>query len=168
MRKILGLVVAVSVVLSAASAFAVSGDIQATANVLEPLSVTNNLRDLDFGDVFPGLNKSIAYDDATSGKWRINGELGKEVDVTFTLPANLVSGGNSMPISFAAADAAWNTADVVGAATTFDPAAGATEFLDAGTGEMYVWIGGTVAPAGTQPGGVYSATITMDVVYTGN
>jgi hypothetical protein len=118
--------------------------------------------------VFPGLNKSITYDAATSGKWRINGEVGKEVDLTFTLPANLVSGANSLAISFGANDAAWNTADAVGAATTFDPGAGATEFLDGTTGEMYVWIGGTVAPTPTQASGFYVATVVMDVVYTGN
>lgn len=168
MRKILGIAVTLGLVLGAASALAVTGDIQATANVLTPLSVTNNLRDLEFGDVFPGLSKSIAYDAATSGKWRVDGELGKEVDITFALPANLVSGGNSLPIAFGANDAAWSTVDVVGGATTFDPAAGATEFLDAASGEMYVWIGGTVNPAPTQAGGFYQATITMDVVYTGN
>jgi hypothetical protein len=168
MRKILGVAVALSLVLGATSAFAVSGDIQATANVLTPLSVTNNLRDLDFGDVFPGINKSIAYDAGTSGKWQIDGQLGREVDITFTLPAVLTSGGNTMPIAFGANDAAWNTADIVGAATTFDPAVGATEFLDVGTGQMFVWIGGTVQPPETQAGGAYSGTITMDVVYTGN
>ena len=168
MRKILATLVVLSIALGATSAFAVTGDITATANVLQPLSVSNNLRDLDFGDVFPGVNKSIAYTDFSSGKWQATGEAGKEVAMSFTLPANLVSGVNTMPINFGANDAAWNTADAVGAATSFDPAAGATEFLDAATGNMYVWVGGTVAPAGAQAAGVYSATITLDVVYTGN
>ena len=53
-------------------------------------------------------------------------------------------------------------------ATTFDPAAGLTDFLDAGTGEFFMWIGGTVAPWESQPAGVYTATIMLDVVYTGN
>jgi hypothetical protein len=73
-----------------------------------------------------------------------------------------------MPISFAATDAAWNTADAVGAAAVFDPAVGTTQFLAAVGGTMYAWIGGTVAPTGTQAAGVYQATITLDVVYTGN
>jgi hypothetical protein len=168
MRKILATFCALAILATAGSAFAVSGDILATANVLQPLTVSNNLRDLDFGDVFPGIAKSILYSDATSGKWSIVGELGKEVDLSFTLPANLQSGVNLLPISFGGADAAWHTADAVGSATAFDPAAGATEFLDAATGEMWAWIGGTVTPAGAQPAGVYTANITLDVVYTGN
>ncbi len=66
--------------------------------------------------------------------------------MTFTLPANLSFGANTMPISFSATDAAWFDADVVGSATAFDPAAGSLEFLNAGTGEGFVWLGGTVAP----------------------
>jgi hypothetical protein len=168
MRKFLGAIVALSLVVSTAPAFAVSGDISAFANVLTPITVSNNLRDLDFGDVFPGLNKSIAYDDATSGKWQVSGEVGKEVAVAFTLPGNLTSGGNTMPISFSATDAAYNTADVVGAATTFDPSAGTTQLLDAGSGDLFFWIGGTVAPAPSQAGGLYQGIVTLDAVYTGN
>ena len=52
--------------------------------------------------------------------------------------------------------------------TTFDPSGGLTEFLDAASGELFVWIGGTVSPAAAQPAGVYTATIVLDVVYTGN
>ncbi len=167
MKRILAAAVVVALIVPV-SAYAVTGTINATANVLTPLSVTSNLRDLDFGDVFPGLNKSIAYNDATSGKWRINGEAGKEVQMTFTLPANLSFGANTMPISFSATDAAWYDADAVGSATTFDPATGGTEFLNGGTGEGFVWLGGTVAPAANQAAGVYTATVSLDVVYTGN
>lgn len=168
MRKFLGAVIALSLVLSASAAFAVSGDITATANVLAPLTVSNNLRDLDFGDVFPGLNKSIAFGDATSGKWQVSGELGKEVAVTFALPGVLTSGANNMTITFNGTDAAYNTADVVGAATAFDPGAGTTQFLDAATGDLFFWIGGTVAPTPGQAAGVYTGTVTLDAVYTGN
>jgi hypothetical protein len=167
MKRILAVAVMMAL-LAPASAFAVTGTIQATANVLTPLSVTSNLRDLDFGDVFPGLNKTIAFNDVNSGKWRITGEAGKEVQMNFTLPANLSFGANTMPITFGAADAAWNNADAVGAATTFDPAAGSAEFLDGGTGDGYVWLGGTVAPAAGQAPGVYTANVSLDVVYTGN
>jgi hypothetical protein len=168
MRKFLGAILALSLVMTAGTAFAVSGDITATANVLTPLSVTNNLRDLDFGDVFPGVNKSVAFGDATSGKWQVSGEAGGEIAVTFTLPATLASGPNSMTISFSGTDAAYNAADVVGAATAFDPGAGTTQNLDGATGDMFFWIGGTVAPTPAQVAGVYTGTVTLDAVYTGN
>jgi hypothetical protein len=167
MKRILTVAVAAALLLPTV-AFAVSGTITATANVLTPLSVTSNLRDLNFGDVFPGLNKSVAWSDATSGQWRIDGEAGKEVQMAFTLPANLNSGPNSMPISFAATDAAWNTTNSTAGAATFDPASGATELLDGGTGQLFVFLGGTVSPAPTQAAGVYTGTVLLDVVYTGN
>ncbi len=67
MNRILAAAVIVAFI-APTSAFAVTGTINATANVPTPLSVTSNLCDLNFGDVFPGLNKSIACSDATSGK----------------------------------------------------------------------------------------------------
>jgi len=168
MRKILATFCALAVLATSGTAMAVTGDITATATVLQPLSVTNNLRDLDFGNVFPGVPASVLYSDATSGKWQVNGIAGAEVDLTFTLPATLTSGPNNMAIGFAAGDAAWHDADLVGSATSFDPTVGATEDLNAATGDMFVWIGGTVSPAGNQVAGVYTGTITLDATYTGN
>jgi hypothetical protein len=167
MKKLAVLAVVAAMIVPTA-AFAVTGTIQATANVLTPLTVSTDLRALDFGDVFPGVNKSIAYDAATSGKWDIAGALGAEIQLTFTLPANLSDGTNNLPISFAAGDAAYFGTDVVGSAVAFDPAAGSTENLDGGAGTGFVWLGGTVAPTPAQPAGGYSATVTLDVVYTGN
>jgi hypothetical protein len=154
---------------AAPSALAVSDDITATADVQTPLTVTGTA-DLDFGTVFPGVNKAVAYTDAANaGQWDIDGEPAAEVTLSFTaLPANLVSGPNTMPIVYGAADAAHNTTDAPGAATSFDPAVGATTDLHAVSGELYVWIGGTVQPPETQPAGVYTETITLDVAYTGN
>jgi hypothetical protein len=145
-----------------------AADITASATVLSPLTVVNQ-NDLDFGDVFPGVDASVAITDATAGRWYITGADNAEVDLTFTLVANLTSGGNNLPIVFAAGDAGYNVANVPGAATTFDPNAGATTNLsNAATGELYVWIGGTVQPATGQPAGVYTETITLTVDYTGN
>ncbi|RKZ14163.1 hypothetical protein DRQ53_12195 [bacterium] len=167
MKKLAVLAVIAAMVLPTA-AFAVTGTIQATANVLTPLSVSTDLRALDFGDVFPGVNKSIAFGDATSGKWQIIGATSAEVQMSFTLPLNLINGVNTMPISFSATDAAYFDADAVGSAVAFDPSAGSTDNLNGGTGEGFVWLGGTVAPAANQVAGAYAATVSLDVVYTGN
>ncbi len=147
----------------------VSDDISATADVQTPLTVTGSA-DLVFGTVFPGVNKAVAYTDAVNaGQWDISGEAAAEVTLEFTvLPANLTSGGNNLPIVYAADDAGHNTTDAPGTATDFDPAVGATADLDAGTGALYVWIGGTVQPPEDQAAGAYTATITLNVSYTGN
>ncbi len=167
MRKIFALLALVAIMGTASAVFAISGNVTATANVLTPISVTNDLRQLDFGDILPGINKSVPFNDANSGKWRVDGAASREVAITFTLPAGLVLGLDSVPISFNATDAGHNQSDVVGVATPFDPSAGLTQNLHGATGELFIWLGGTVAPSPTQPAGVYTGTAIMDVVYTG-
>ena len=167
MKKLAALAVVAAMIVPTA-AFAVTGTIQATANVLTPLTVSTDLRALDFGDVFPGVNKSIAYNDATSGKWDIGGIAGAEIQLSFTLPATLASGANTMPVSFAAGDAAYFATDAVGSAVAFDPNAGSTENLEGTAGTGFVWLGGTANPGGAQAAGVYNGTVALDVVYTGN
>lgn len=122
-------------------------------------------RDLEFSTVFPGVNKAVAVTDLTAGKWLVTGDPSLEVDLTFPgLPATLSNGGLTVPIVYAATDAAYHTSDAPGSATTFDPAVGTTATLS-GTGELYVWIGGTVQPDETSTAGTYSGTITLDAVY---
>lgn len=147
-----------------------NASINANANVLQPLTVAAQ-NDLDFGNVFPGVNKTVAITDAAvSGRWQMTGAGGAEVDLSFTLPANLSDGGgNNLPIVFAAGDAGHNTANDPSTATTFDPGAGATANLTAGPpGQLWVWVGGTVQPAVNQPAGLYTGTVTLTVNYTGN
>jgi hypothetical protein len=158
----------VLMVATAAQAQPNSATIQVTANVLTPLTVTAG-GNLVFGDVFPGVNKSVAITDAgAAGSWSVAGVTSSEVTLTFTLPASLASGGNTMPIVFGATDAGYNTTAAAGGATTFDPAGGATTDLSAdATGVLYLWIGGTVQPAANQAAGGYSAGITLTVDYTG-
>ena len=145
-----------------------SATIQATANVLTPLSVTAG-DNLAFGDVFPGVNASVAITDVgTAGSWSVAGVTLAEVTLSLALPASLASGGNTMPIVFGATDAGYSTSNDATTASTFDPAAGATANLSgAATGVLYVWIGGTVQPATNQTAGAYSAGITLTVDYTG-
>jgi hypothetical protein len=144
-----------------------SAGITASATVLSPLTVLWD-SDLDFGNVFPGVAAAVAITDAGAGGWSVTGASGAEVALSFTLPANLTSGGNNLPIAFAAGDAGHNTADLPGGATTFDPTGGATTNLSVGPpGELWVWIGGTVTPAVNQPAGVYTNTVTLTVDYTG-
>ena len=159
-----------ALVLSAASvaqAQSNAASINANATVLRPISIVGD-NDLGFGTVFPGLNKTVAISDPGAGHWSISGETGAEVDLTFALPVNLVSGGNTLPIVFGAGTAGYNATDVVGGATTFDPSAGATTSLSGlNPGELYVWIGGQVQPALNQPAGAYTETITLTIDYTG-
>jgi hypothetical protein len=154
--------------LATATAHAQNSDfITARATVLTPLSVVGDA-DLDFGNVFPGVPATVAVSDPTAGHFTVNGADNGGVDVTFALPTDLSSGANLLPI------ASWtgvhNTTNSAAGGTAFTPSA-AVEVSRLSTGatpgELYVFVGATVTPVATQPAGVYTAPVTMTVVYNG-
>jgi hypothetical protein len=156
----------------APSAFAqgtASANITAEATVLASVAVANQ-RDLQFGNVIPGTDKSVTLTDATSGRWLVTGGANAEVTLTFTsLPGVLNDGGsNDLPIVYAVTDAGHNTTNDPGTASVFNPAAGSTANIGDPVAELYVWIGGTVVPDPAQAPGLYTGTITLEATYTGN
>lgn len=153
---------------STASAQTAQGDIQALAQVLTALSVTSG-DDLDFGLVVQGVSKSVnagaPASGTTSGKFTISGQASQAVSITFTaLPANLTSGANTLPITYTGIHSLTNTP---AGGTAFTPSTGVTSTPLSGTGNLYVFMGGTVTPGGSQASGSYSGTVTMQVAYVG-
>jgi hypothetical protein len=164
-NPILWAVAAALLVLPLAASAQASGNLVATANVLQPLSVAAP-QGLQFGDVFPGVSSTVLPSDVlNAGRFDITGEGNAEVDINFTLPTNLEAGSETIPISFGPNSAAWMTA-TSGGPFDFDPAAGTTQRLEANA--MSVYIGGTVDPAFGQAPGSYQNTVTMTVAYAGN
>lgn len=153
---------------SGATAQTASGNIQATAQVLAALQVTNPV-DLDFGLVVQGVAKSVnpaaPASGTTSGKFTISGQGSQNVSITFTtLPANLTSGANTMPVTFTGIH---NTTNTPTGGSSFTPSTGvASTGLSAG-GNLFVFLGGTVTPSGVQAAGAYTGTLTMQVAYVG-
>jgi hypothetical protein len=142
-----------------------SGDPESADRVLAPVTVTGQ-RDLDFEDVFPGVNHSVTVTDLTSGKWLITGDAWTWVDLSFPgLPATLSDGGSTIPIVYSASDAAYYRTDDPGSATSFDPSAGTSAMLW-GDGTLYVWLGGTAQPSASATAGTYTATITLESDYS--
>lgn len=164
---VLALVTGLTAPLAAQTAVA---NVNATADVQIALSAAGN-QDLGFGNVFQGTTPAVAPTDANSGEFQISGALNAEINVTFpALPANLLdqaTGTVNLPIAFGANDAAWNTSNNRGTASTFDPSVGTTQRLDAATGLFFVYIGGTLTVT-TQGAGIYDAQITVNAAYTGN
>jgi hypothetical protein len=148
--------------LTASVAQAQSANILATANVFQAMTVTGS-RDLDFGDVFPGVNKAIGIAAPTSGQFTLAGQSSANVNLSFTLPANLVNGGNNLPIG------TWtgchNTSNATAGCTSFTPSAANTASQFSGTGGLWVWVGGTVSPAANQAAGTYTGTVTLTAAY---
>jgi len=146
----------------ATAAQAQSASIQALANVLQPITVTG-ARDLDFGTVFPGVNKAIAVGDVTSGRFDLTGQASANLNLSFTLPANLVSGGNNLPIG--TWTGCYNGTNSTATCTAFTPSAANTATAFSGAGALFVWVGGTVSPAANQAAGSYAGTVQMTVAY---
>jgi hypothetical protein len=150
---------------AAAPVYAQSGTVAATADVVTPLTVTS-ISALAFGNVYPGVAKTVAPADAGAGKFGVAGFAGAEVALSFTLPTTLASGANTLPI------ASWtgvhNTANSASGGVSFTPSTTATNANLNGTGGLWVFLGAQVTPAAAQVAGTYNSTVTMTVAYTGN
>ncbi|HEV8381372.1 MAG TPA: DUF4402 domain-containing protein [Gemmatimonadales bacterium] len=139
-----------------------NASITATATVSAPINVVG-AQPLNFGNVFPGVNKTIAALDLTNaGRFDITGQASTPVTLSFTLPATLSSGSNTMPIVSYAGVHAQNSTGTGGIG--FSPSAGAGPSLNA-SGQLWVWVGAQVQPATNQAAGVYTGSIVMTVVY---
>ncbi|HEY7637281.1 MAG TPA: hypothetical protein VH763_17140 [Gemmatimonadales bacterium] len=158
---VLSAVLAASLSFGAATVQAQSATIQATATVLSAITVTGT--NLAFGNVTPGVNKTVAITDAGAGEFTVTKAAATSVALTFTLPTQLTSGGNTMPIG--TWTGGWNnTANNAAGATTFTPSAAATT-VPSGGANLWVWVGGTVSPAAAQAAGPYTGNVSMQVVY---
>jgi len=133
-----------------------------------PLSVSG-AQQLDFGAIFPGVPAIVVKGDPTfAGRFNVTGIRNSEVQLTFTLPAALSGpGGRTLPLQFGPADGGWNTQNAVATAQAFDPRVPLVTRLS-NNGRLYLWLGGTALPSGTQGSGAYAGTITLAAAYTGN
>ncbi len=167
MKKILaGAAAVLALTTLAGQAQAQSASIGARATVQTALTISA-VDSLLFGAAFPNTTRNVLPSDAASGSFTLAGAANAEVTLTFTLPANLTFGANNLPVTFGAASAGYNVANSRAGLTTFNPAAVATTRLDAGTGNLYVFVGGSVSPT-TEPAGSYTGAITLATAYTGN
>lgn len=153
---------------STATAQTAQGNIQALAQVLTALQVAAD-EDLDFGLVVQGIAKTVdpsaPASGTTSGQFTITGQPSQAVSVTFTLlPATLTSGVNTLPITYTGVH---HTSSTPGGGTAFTPSTGVNSTPLSGTGNLYIFLGGTVTPGGGQASGSYSGTVTMEVAYVG-
>ncbi|HEY1177298.1 MAG TPA: hypothetical protein VGF17_14175 [Phytomonospora sp.] len=146
-----------------------TGSINITATVLAPLSIVPT-QSLQIGKVGQGVNKTIGVDAAGSGRFSVQGQGTALVDVTLTLPTNLTSGANTLPIT------GWTGSYIQGpdapGGTSFTPVSGqsvnrALPGPASNTTAVFSYrIGATVQPAGTQSPGDYVGTIGIQAVYT--
>lgn len=160
---VLSAALAAAISIGAASAEAqTSANIQATATVLSAITVTG-ASDLQFGNVTPGVNKTIAIADGGAGRFDIQKAANQGVTLSFTLPTNLSDGTNNLPIG--TWTGGWNTSATPAGATAFTPSAGGTNTAATAGTALSVYVGATVSPAAGQVAGSYSGTVTMSAIY---
>ena len=156
-------VVAASVVAaSTVSAQSNTANINVTATVFQAINVVGTAP-LAFGNVFPGVPKTVNAVDPTSGRWSATGQASAPVAMTFTLPTDLANGGNNLAI------ATWtgchNATAATAGCTSFTPSGTATNAAFSGIGELFVFIGATVTPLANQAAGNYTAVATITLAY---
>ena len=138
-----------------------NAQINVSANVQAPITVVG-AANLDFGSVFPGVNKSVAVTDAAAGRFNVLGQASAPVSFTFVLPANLSDGANLLPI------ANWtgnHNTSATPAGTGFTPSAAATAATLSASGQLFVYMGAQVTPSVSQAAGTYTGTVQITVVY---
>lgn len=125
-------------------------------------------QDLDFGVVFLGMPNTVSrFDAGRSGQFVVDGAKTAQVRVDFVLPTNLVSAlGDQIPLVFGAGDGGYSTTPSIKRSQAFDPVAPLITTLHR-NGRLYLFLGGTANPAAQQRAGLYSATISVTVSYTG-
>lgn len=133
-----------------------------SANVQQPITVTKT-NDLSFGSVFPGLNNSVAVTASGAASFSVQGQASANVNLTFTLPSNITSSSNTLPVANWVA--LYNTTNSSASGTSFTPSTSATSATLSSSGALYVFLGATAQPSISQAAGSYSGTATMTVVY---
>lgn len=164
------LVISFGLTAQSAVAQSYSGNLLAKASVLRSMTVTGD-RDLDFANVFQGVDKTIAVADATSGHFTIDGHPNQNVNIRFTLPATLSA--LSAPANTLSIDTwtgYWNRSSDSPSAggNTFTPSAAntAAQFGNvAGTGKLWVYLGASVHPTAAQFADNYQGTVTLTASY---
>lgn len=150
----------------ATGAAAQTATINVTANVYQALTVAAG-NDLAFGNVFPGVNKTIGLADATAGRFDITGQTSSTVSLSFTLPNSgaYIVGPSSAQLPLSAWTACWNTANSGGSGCTAFTAASGTNAAFGGGSSLHVFLGATVSPASNQAAGSYTGTAVLTVAY---
>ena len=150
---------------------------QVSARVFTPLAITSN-EALRFGNLFsPFTAKTIAWtDNAASGgraRFTITGEGGAELALSITVPENISTGGNNIPLS--AVELRHGTADADGSGTVTTLNTGTANALNVTMGgaaassqSYFLRIRATATPAANQAAGSYAGTISVAVNYTGS
>ncbi len=128
------------------------------------------LNGLSFGTVVTNTTSTIAPSDPGAAEFEVqlpSYNSNVNISLTFSLPANLKSGGKSVQATFGSNSAAWNTTNSLSGSTSFDPRSGYSSSLYSSSPvTIYVWIGGTISPPDGASADSYTGTISVNATAT--
>ena len=139
----------------------------ASADCAAQTITVNN--DLVFGDIFPGIPKTIDKSNAGSAaEFHVAGTAGDEISIDFTLPTYMSQSGFNMQMIFNETDCAMDSSATPDQSNPghddLDP--WHTMTYNLGLNGLTIWLGGTVVPKLSQINGSYTASIVLTVAYT--
>lgn len=146
----------------AKSAYGQSASASVTAEVQRPITVTKTA-DLDFKEVFPGVDKTVDFTSPDAAQFTIFGQDNAQVHLSFVLPATLSNGANTLVISNWSAR--HNSTNSSASGTDFTPSVSPTTATLSAIGYLYLFLGAKAEPTSTQAAGTYTGTATLTVVY---
>lgn len=126
----------------------------------------DGIRALAFGPLLAGAPaKVVRTDPARSGQFDITAQNNDLVILSFSLPTSMSGpAGTSLPLTFSGSDAGFSQVQSIGDQVAFDPRQAYVATMGQ-QGVSSIFLGGTATPAFNQPPGVYTATITLTVMY---
>ncbi|MCK9327208.1 MAG: DUF4402 domain-containing protein [Bacteroidales bacterium] len=154
------------------SAFAQENDnIKASATVMTALSITGDV-DMNFGNISATTDGDVYLDpkgaastyvgaQAVAGKFIIAGANSTDLLISWGGSVPLTSGANTMNLNVAIFGF---DADTQSASTLLDTPAG-TLRTTSGTGNYYLWAGGSLGKLTAKAIGTYEGTVTVTVAY---
>jgi hypothetical protein len=145
-----------------------------TVSIIRALTIQNVAGNLQFPEVIMnGTQQTVSKTNSNGVRFLISGHSNRNVTVNYDLTAELnnnnyvaVNGGTNGTMTFTT-----NVADQTGINTTYTNATpmtnGSTTQLvnNNGTGQLNVWVGGSITASSTQAAGDYTGTFNITVHY---
>ncbi|MDB5033138.1 MAG: hypothetical protein JWQ98_379 [Chlorobi bacterium] len=176
MNRTVIILIVIAMLAIGSKAMAQSASLTSSATIVTPIAATATAP-LAFGTITKGQTSSVAATTGSAGAVTFSGNESDNITVPATATISTTSGaGAGMTVTIDRANLRGNTTTsgtgaVLNAAsgsvtTALSSDAGGDAHNSDGLGQLYLTIGGSVAPAATQQRGSYSGTFTVSAAYS--
>lgn len=125
------------------------------------ISITNESQSSNNKEVKGNTNNSKNNGNGNGNAYAY-GDSKTNVEVTFSLPGNLMQSGSNIPVSFPSESALWNDKNTTSGAKSFDPKQQTTLQIKKNK-DLYIYLGGNIQTYRSQRPGSYSAVVSLTV-----